>query len=136
MPGMEPTDPSSDVDGSAAKEPPSRPWGPGSPAPGTPVAEFDVRKDEEAKLKASEATALYEAARFPDLDEVTRVGAPPATSARRSGPGVGAADEGDNSGRTGLRILGVPAPREIAGPVLAALALGALVYGWRRRRRR
>ncbi|HUP70978.1 MAG TPA: hypothetical protein VM142_14370 [Acidimicrobiales bacterium] len=133
---MEPTDPPPDDDGPAVVDPPTRPWGPGSPAPGTPVAAFDVRRDDEAKLEASEATALYEAARFPDLEEVTR--APADSSGRRSGsgPGDGVGHEGENGDRAGLRILGVPAPREIAGPVLAALALAALVYGWRRRRRR
>lgn len=106
----------------------SRPWGPGSPAPGTPVSAFDVGRDEDAKLRASEATALYEAARFPDLEEVV---APAPTG---SSPGGGPDDQDAEAG--GLRILGVPAPKEIAGPVLAGLGLVVLVYGWRRRRRR
>lgn len=110
-------------------EAPSRPWGPGSPAPGTPVSAFDVGRDEEAKLQASEATALYEAARFPDLEDVT-VPAP-----KSSARGGGAVEE-ENGDSGGLRILGVPAPKEIAGPVVAALALAGLIYGWRRRRRR
>lgn len=126
---MEPTDRSPDEEVPAPGEAPPRPWGPGSPAPGTPVSDFDVRREEGAKLKASEATALYEAARFPDLEEVTV----PAPAGSASGGGV---VEEDNGGRGGLRILGVPAPKEIAGPIVAALALAALIYGWRRRRRR
>lgn len=114
----------------ASADAPSRPWGPGSPAPGTPVSAFDVGRDEEAKLRASEATALYEAARFPDLEEVI------APAAEGSSRGGGSDQEEENSAAGGLRILGVPAPKEIAGPIVAALALAALVYGWRRRRRR
>lgn len=130
---MDPTDPPSEEETQDGPAAPSRPWGPGSPAPGTPVSDFDVARDEEAKLEASTATALYEAARFPDLEDV----APKAAggSARTGGSAAkgGEVDEGEKSG---LRILGVPAPKEIAGPVLAALALAGLVYGWRRRRRR
>ncbi|MEO7836547.1 MAG: hypothetical protein ABIS21_02760 [Acidimicrobiales bacterium] len=113
-----------------APDAPSRPWGPGSPAPGTAVADFDVSRDAAETLRASRATALYEAARFPELDDVAPSGAP---GSETKSVGVGREDEGE---RGGLRILGVPAPKEIAGPVLAALALAAALYGWRRHRRR
>lgn len=129
---MEPTDLSPGEDDEQDRpESPLRPWGPGSPAPGTPVSAFDVRRDEEAKLEASEATALYESARFPDLEDVARP-----SSAAPAGSGGAAGKENEEGERSGLRILGVPAPKEIAGPIVAALALAALVYGWRRRRRR
>lgn len=128
---MEPTDLSpGEDDEQDGPESPLRPWGPGSPAPGTPVSAFDVGRDKEAKLKASEATALYESARFPDLEDVARP-----SSADPAGSGS-AGKENEEGERSGLRILGVPAPKEIAGPIVAALALAALVYGWRRRRRR
>lgn len=125
---MDPTDRSPEEGTESSPGVPSRPWGPGSPAPGAPVAAFDVGRDEEAKLEASEATALYEAARFPDLQEV----APAVKNLPRGGGAE--AEEGGPAG--GLRILGVPAPKEIAGPVLAALGVAVLLYGWRRRRRR
>ncbi|HUR24159.1 MAG TPA: hypothetical protein VMZ73_09840 [Acidimicrobiales bacterium] len=128
---MEPPDRSPDEEAQAAPGARARPWGPGSPAPGTPVAAFDVGRDEESRLKASKATELYEAARFPDLDEVR-----PAAGGSTAGAGAGAGGKGgEDVGTGGLRILGVSAPTEIAGPVLAFLALAALAYGWRRRRR-
>lgn len=132
--GMESTDPSSENEEpagpDASSEQAPRPWGPGAPAPGTAVADYDVRRDEAETLRASTASALYEAARFPELGEV----APSGASAKQQSPVPGDDDSGGE--KSGLRILGVPAPREIAGPVLAALALAGLLYGWRRRRRR
>lgn len=130
----EPTDDSPEADqqhDAGQPETAPRPWGPGSPAPGTPVASYGVGRDESATPEGSTATALYEGARFPDLEDVAPAG--------RSGTAAESAGDGqqdDNGQSGGLRILGVSAPKEIAGPVLAALALGALLYGWRRRRRR
>lgn len=135
--GMESTDRSPEheepVEGDTSSEPPARPWGPGAPAPGTSVADYDVRRDEAETLRASTASALYDAARFPDLEDVAPAGGKAVGPPRLPGPD---GDAGDVDVKGGLRILGVPAPREIAGPVLAALALAGLLYGWRRRRRR
>lgn len=127
---MEPTDRSAEGEETAEDKAISRPWGPQLPAPGAPVAAFDVDRDETETLKASTATALYEAARFTDPEELV-----PAAAGRSTVGGAGSQDDGDAE-RSGLRILGVPAPKEIAGPVLAGLALAAALYGWRRRRRR
>ena len=72
----------------------------------------------ERPLNGARATALYESARFPDPGVAPEAPTP----------------EGDDDAT--LRILGVPAPPEIAGPVLAALGLLLAVLGWRWRRRR
>lgn len=127
---MEPTDLGSEGEEPTVTDGPARPWAPGLPAPGTRVAGYGGERDETNTLKASTASELYESARFPELGEVAPPGSP---GAKERGPG---AEQGAGQETGGLRILGLPAPKEIAGPVLAALALAVALLGWRRRRRR
>lgn len=106
------------------------PWVPALPEPGAPVAGFGAGAGPgDGASNGSEATTLYEGARFPDLEEV-RAAAPSEPGGRPD------EDQPTDGARPGLRILGVPAPAEIAGPVLTALALLLAAWGWRRRRRR
>ena len=123
-----PDDPREEEAQGEDEETAARPWGPGSPAPGTPVMAFDVGGPEEKVSNGSVATQLYESARFPDP------AVSPQDAIRRAKEEAGQSGSGPEQGT--LRILGVPAPPEIAGPVLAGLAVVLAVVGWRWRRRR